>query len=171
LSSILTNKTELINAIESAYNKLHLDYVSIPEELTRIKGVEGNIKGTLIGVSDTLAYLIGWGKLVLKWYYRKSRNESVDFPATGFKWNELGLLAQHFHGQYKAHSYQELLTEFSTTTTEILALINSLDNQSLYNITWYKQWTLARMVQLNTSSPVKNIRTKVRKFKRLNHLI
>lgn len=39
-------------------------------------------------------------------------------------------------------------------------------NETLYGIAWYKQWTLGRMIQFNTSSPMKNMRTKVRRFKR-----
>ncbi|TOC26278.1 hypothetical protein CGJ87_24220, partial [Vibrio parahaemolyticus] len=30
----------------------------------------------------------------------------------------------------------------------------------------YEQWTLGRMIQFNTSSPMKNVRTKVRRFNR-----
>ncbi|MCF9684883.1 ClbS/DfsB family four-helix bundle protein, partial [Vibrio parahaemolyticus] len=36
----------------------------------------------------------------------------------------------------------------------------------LYGVAWYEQWTLGRMIQFNTSSPMKNMRTKVRRFNR-----
>lgn len=36
--------------LESAYNKLCLDYDNIPEVLTRINGIEGHIKGIHISV-------------------------------------------------------------------------------------------------------------------------
>lgn len=115
-----------------------------------------------------MAYLIGWGELVLKWHHEKSKDKRVDFLETGFKWHELGLLAQHFHQQYQDSSYQERLIEFDTTITNILALINSIDNQRLYETKRHKKWTLGRMIQFNTSSPMKNVRTKIRIFKKLN---
>ena len=75
------------------------------------------------------------------------------------------MLAQHFHQKYQDSSYQELLIEFDITN--ILALINSIDNQRLYETKWHKQWTLGRMIQFNTSSPMKNVRTNIRIFKNL----
>jgi len=142
------------------------DYRSISESNTRKIGVEGNIKGTTISVSDTVAYLIGWGKLVLKWHQLKSNNQHVDFPETGYKWNQLGLLADYFHNEYRDWKYDDLLAELESTINDILLLISSLSNNELYGVEWYEQWTLGRMIQFNTSSPMKNMRTKVRRFKR-----
>ena len=166
MSSISKNKEELVSSIESAYEKLLADYAGISEEDAREIGVEGNIKNTTVSVADTVAYLIGWGNLVLKWHDRKSRNLEVEFPETGFNWNELGQLAQLFHTQYKNWTYKELLSEFRLTVQKLLKLINSLSNDELYGQSWYKKYTLGRMIQLNTSSPMKSIRTKVRRFKK-----
>nr|MDJ0720241.1 ClbS/DfsB family four-helix bundle protein [Desulfobacterales bacterium] len=146
----------------------HRDYSNIPENLTRERSIEGNIKGTVVSVCDTLAYLIGWGKLVLKWHIRSEQGLHVDFPETGYKWNELGQLAHSFHEQYRGWSYTSLLDEHKTITHEIVRLVDKLDNHTLYEIAWYEKWTLGRMIQFNTSSPMKNVRTKVRKFKKAN---
>lgn len=142
------------------------DYHLIPERKTREPGIKGNIKGTTISVCNTVDYLIGWGKLILKWYRLKSHNQHVDFPETGYTWNQLGLLAESFHEEYREWTYGDLLIELESTVKEILLLISSLSDHELYGITWYKQWTLGRMIQFNTSSPMKNMRTKVRKFNR-----
>ena len=166
MSSISKNKEELLSSIENAYGKLFADYVEIPTNYSREIGVEGNIKNTIISVSDTLAYLIGWGHLVLKWYELRTKEVEVEFPEKGFNWNELGKLAEHFHKTYKNWSYEQLLSEFQSTTQKILKLINSLSNDELYGQTWYKSYSLGRMIQFNTSSPMKNIRTKVRRFKK-----
>lgn len=167
MSSISKNKQELSQAIHIAFDKLVADYSAIPEEYTRRMGVEGNVKNTEINICDTLAYLIGWGKLVLKWHDGKAKKLEIDFPETGYNWNELGQLAQHFYLQYQDSSYQNLLLEFQSTTEQILQLIRSLDDHELYGKNWYKNYTLGRMIQFNTSSPMKNVRTKVRKFKKL----
>lgn len=166
MSSIPQDKDQLIAAITQASTKLLDDYQCIPDKMARIKGVDGNIKGAVISPADTLAYLIGWGRLVLKWHTRKAAGEPVDFPETGFKWNQLGLLAEHFHYQYREWSFAELKSEFQQVTQQILELIQSLDNDTLYQKQWYKNHTLGRMIQFNTSSPMKNIRTKVRRFNR-----
>jgi hypothetical protein len=166
LSSVPKNKDELTLAIKSIFPKLMADYRSISESNTRKIGVEGNIKGTAISVSDTVAYLIGWGKLVLKWHHLKSQNQHVDFPETGYRWNQLGLLADYFHKEYYDWKYDDLLVELESTVSDILLLISNLSNHDLYGVAWYEQWTLGRMIQFNTSSPMKNMRTKVRRFSR-----
>ena len=169
MSSVPTNKTELQKSINLAFDKILADYATIPVEITRKVGVTGNIKGTKISVCDTLSYLIGWGKLVLKWYELKSKNQAVNFPETGYKWNELGKLAQYFHSQYAKWSFESLIEEFKVTINSILLLIESLDNQKLYGETWFEKYTLGKMIQFNTSSPMNNMRTKVRKFKKMNN--
>lgn len=166
MSSVPRNKDELELAIKSIFPKLMTDYRSIPESKSRKSGVEGSVKGTIISVSDTVAYLNGWGKLVLKWYHLKSQNHHVDFPETGYKWNQLGLLAESFYEEYRDWEYDDLLVELESTINEILLLISSLSDHELYGVAWYEQWTLGRMIQFNTSSPMKNMRTKVRRFNR-----
>lgn len=168
MSSVPKNKEELQRSIKVAFEKILADYSTIPYQMSRELGVTGSVEGTEISVSDTLSYLIGWGKLVLKWYGLKSKNQPVDFPDTGYKWNELGQLAQHFYSQYHHWPYDKLIDEFIVTTDRILVLIDSLDNQKLYGEVWFDKYTLGKIIQFNTSSPMMNMRSKVRKFKRLN---
>lgn len=156
MSSVPRNKVELKLAIDSTFPKLMADYRSIPQSKARKLGIEGNVKGTIISVSDTVAYLIGWSKLVLKWYHLKSQNQHVDFPETGYKWNQLGLLAESFYEEYRDWKYDVLLMELESTVNEILLLVSSLSDHELYGVALYEQWTLGRMVQLNTLSPMKN---------------
>ena len=170
MSSVPQNKNELINAITLAFRKLLDDYSSIPDDLSKTIGIDGNVKNTKISVCDTLAYLIGWGKLVLKWYSLKSQGNDVDFPETGYKWNQLGLLAQSFQKEYQDWDFSSLQNEFKTTTQDILLLVHSLDEHDLYGVSWYDKWTLGRMIQFNTSSPMKNVRTKVRRFKKVHEI-
>lgn len=164
MSSTPKNKSELIHAIQDAQAKLMADYNNIPEQHARTMGVEGNVKGTQISVCDTLAYLLGWEQLVLKWHALKSNNQNVDFPETGYQWNELGRLAQRFYQDYADWSFERLKEEWASTNDQILDLIQGLSNQALYGKPWYKNHTLGRMIQFNTSSPMKNVRTKVRRF-------
>lgn len=171
MSSIPASKDELIAAILSIYPKLMDDYRVVPEALSRKREVEGNLKGTQISVCDTVAYLVGWGKLVLKWHRLKSGGLPVDFPDTSYNWNQLGLLAGSFHDQYCGWQYEDLLNELEATINELILLVSSLSNAELYGTTWYEKWTLGRMIQFNTASPMKNMRVKVRRFNKSNGLL
>ena len=106
----------------------------------------------------------------MKWHRLKSQGLPVDFPETGYKWNQLGLLATSFHEQYSSWKYADLLNELDSTVNALTSLIMGLSNEKLYETAWYEKWTLGRMIQFNTSSPMKNIRAKVRRFNKKNGL-
>ncbi|MEN7551495.1 ClbS/DfsB family four-helix bundle protein [Rapidithrix thailandica] len=161
------NKVELLFAIEDSYSKLKKDLESIPVELTTKKELAGHVKGTQMSVSNLVSYLIGWGELLLKWNRKKDNKETVDFPETGYKWNELGKLAQKFYSDYDKLLFPELLTKLEVVVTEILDLIERTENKELYQTPWYDKWTKGKMIQLNTSSPYKNARSRVRKWKKV----
>jgi hypothetical protein len=164
--AIPKDKKELTEAIADNYKKLANELATIPIDLTETKNLEGHAKGTMMSIKDLVAYLVGWGQLVLKWHDQKSKGLEVDFPETGFKWNELGQLAQKFYQDYEKEDFAALTTQLEQTTQEILKLIESKTNQELYETPWYDKWTLGKMIQLNTSSPFKNAKDSVRKWKK-----
>ena len=168
--AIPKDKDELLKAIVDNYKKLKTELATIPIDLTEKKELEGHSKNTLMSINNLVAYLIGWGQLVLKWNYRKSKGLEVDFPETGFKWNELGLLAQKFYKDYEKEDFKTLNEKLNKTTSEILKLIESKTNGELYEMVWYEKWTFGRMIQLNTSSPFKNAKDRIRKWKKANQL-
>ncbi|MDD2772538.1 MAG: ClbS/DfsB family four-helix bundle protein [Elusimicrobiales bacterium] len=160
------NKTELIKEIESSYQKLKMDFASVPDSATRTAELEGHVKGAKISLCDIVAYLIGWGELVLKWHWRKEKGHKVDFPETGYKWNELGKLAQKFYADYRNDDITTLLTLLDKTVGNIIGLIIKTENEQLYETPWYGKWTLGRMIQFNTSSPYKNAHGRIIKWKK-----
>jgi len=164
------NKNELLQAIKDNYQKLANELSAIPLEHTEIKELEGHSNNTLMSINDLVAYLVGWGQLILKWNDKKSKGLEADFPETGFKWNELGLLAQKFYQDYHQYDFKKLTAKLDKTTNEIVNLINSKTNKELYETPWYDQWTLGRMIQLNTAAPFKNARDRIRKWKKLKQL-
>ena len=164
--AIPDSKQELIKAITDNFQKLLAELSNIPPDLTNKKELEGHAKNTLMSVKDSVAYLLGWGQLVLKWNDLISKGISPEFPETDYKWNELGLLAQKFYKDYEKDSYKTLLSKFENTVEEILKLIESKTNKELYGIPWYNQYTLGRMIQLNSSSPYKNTKDRIRKWKK-----
>lgn len=169
--AIPKDKEELVNAIVDNYKKLTTELSSIPIDLTTKKELEGHSKDTLMCINDLLAYLIGWGQLVLKWHDNKSKGFEVDFPETGFNWNQLGLLAQKFYKDYEKEDFKILIVKLDITTNEILKLIDDKLNEELYEIPFYEKWPLGRMIQLNTSSPFKNAKDRIRKWKKKKGII
>lgn len=165
--AIPQNKSELLFAINHNYSKLREDLVTVPVDWVELKELDGHAKGTTMSVKNLVAYLVGWGNLVLKWHHLMSNNKEVDFPETGYQWNELGQLAQKFYVDYEKEQFDELVKKLDDTVQKTIQLIEKQDNELLYKEGWYKKYSLGRMIQLNTSAPFKNARTRVRKFKRL----
>ena len=164
--AIPKNKLELQLAIQQTYANLQRDLAKVPFEKSRDKVMEGHAKGTLMSPCDLVAYLLGWGTLVLKWQRQKESGETVVFPEVGYQWNELGRLAQQFYKDYEKESYSVLLERLDARVKEILQLIASLKEETLYVESFYGKYPLGRMIQLNTSSPYKNARTRIRKYLR-----
>jgi hypothetical protein len=119
--AILKNKEELLHSILGNYEKLKTELAGIPSELAGIRALEGHSKNTVMSVNNLLAYLVGWGQLLLKWSDRKDKGLEVDFPETGFKWNELGRLAQKFYQDYEQDDEHNLNTQLYLRTKLLLA--------------------------------------------------
>jgi hypothetical protein len=168
--AIPKNKEELLKSIIDNYNKLIIELASIPSELAEKKELEGHSKNTLMSINNLVSYLNGWGQLVLKWNDRKAKGLQVDFPETGYKWNELGQLAQKFYRDFEKDDFKTLIQTLDTTTNEILKLIESKSNKELYEMAWYEKWTLGKMIQLNTSSPYNNAKARIRKWKKIRQI-
>ncbi len=159
------SKEELIKEINESFEKLQKELVTIPNALSEKREIGGHSKNSLISLNNLIAYLIGWGQLVLKWHDLKTKEVDCEFPEKGFKWNELGFLAQKFYADFENDDYLTLQLKLTNTVNELLGLIDSKSNNELYEMPWYKSYTLGRMIQLNTSSPYKNARLKIRKWR------
>ncbi|MGH2343300.1 ClbS/DfsB family four-helix bundle protein [Segnochrobactraceae bacterium EtOH-i3] len=160
------NKDELLKAINANFDNLRRELTDIPDTMVRSRSLEGHAKGTMMSVADLVAYLVGWNELVLKWLDRNDTGQPIDFPETGFKWNELGLLAQKFYRDYEAVPYQQLVERLDAAKHRIVTLIEARSNDDLYVRPWYEKWTMGRMIQFNTSSPYDNARGRLRKWKK-----
>ncbi|CAM3883776.1 ClbS/DfsB family four-helix bundle protein [Aeromonas bestiarum] len=161
---IPSNKAELLLAIETNFGKLLKALQAVPESLVQELVMEGHSKGTRMSVANLVAYLIGWNELVIKWIERDAAGLPVDFPETGFKWNELGRLAQTFYRDHEGLTYPQLLARLVAARARIVELIAERGDDQLYGRPWYEQWTLGRMIQFNTASPYHNANGRLRKW-------
>lgn len=164
--AVPAKKQELLAAIETNYARLMLDLARVTPEQSLSKTMEGHAKGTLMSVHDLVSYLVGWNELVLKWCERKDQGLAVDFPETGFKWNELGALAAKFYRDYENLPFAALLLRFEAAKSALVQRIAAHTDAELYSIAWYEKYTLGRMIQFNTSSPYANARGRLRKWLR-----
>lgn len=160
------SKTELLAAIEGNYRKLHWELKSIPKSLTRKKSMPGHRKDTTMSVCNLVAYLVGWGELVLKWHRERDRGHEPDIPETGFKWTELGQLAQKFYADYKTEDFDSLLRRLDKTKGKIVQLVETKNDGELYGSPWYRKCPMGPMIHLNTSSPYRNAHGRIRRWKR-----
>lgn len=164
--AIPATQDALLKAIDESYAKLARELDTIPMERVDERTLEGHVKSTSMSVRDLVAYLTGWGELVVKWHAGRQAGAAVDFPETGFKWNELGRLAQKFYGDYDGLSYDALRLRLAQSKDRIRAIVAGTPDAALYGVEWYEKWTLGRMVQFNTASPYANARARLRAWKR-----
>ncbi|QHM70892.1 ClbS/DfsB family four-helix bundle protein [Mixta intestinalis] len=163
-------KAELLAAIEKNVSKLigYLD--AIPPTLAMEKSMEGHAQGTVMSVSNLVSYLLGWNALVVKWITRDAQGLPVDYPETGYKWNQLGLLAGKFYADYRMLTYPELIAQLRLANNEIVTLIDRRTDEELYGKCWYGKWSMGRMISFNTSSPYANACARLRKWAKENNV-
>lgn len=164
--AIPESRAALLAAIDTSFTRLsaELDHLSV--SLVRDPVLEGHVKGTRMSVADLVAYLAGWNELVLKWLARDAAGLPVDFPDTGFRWNELGRLALKFEQDGASMAYPDLRIRLTQAKARIVAEVGARDDAILYGRPWYGKWTMGRMIQLNTSSPYENARRRLRTWQR-----
>jgi hypothetical protein len=164
--AVPANKVQLLDAMQQGFAKLETELSTIDPGEAQYPGMEGHARGTTMSVNDLVAYLDGWGQLVLKWVELRDRGLEPDFPETGYKWNELGALAQKFYRDQQGLDFADCLDKLRATHARLVALVERLDNDALYGHGWYDRWTLGRMIQFNTASPYANARARIRKWKK-----
>ena len=84
----------LVQEIQREYSRLKELISSIPTSLHSLKAIEGT--GGRVSITDLIAYQIGWGKCVIRWYEAGIRKEMPEMPGEGFStWNYVAI-AKHF---------------------------------------------------------------------------
>ena len=164
--AIPQDKAALLSAIDREFARLREELAAVPLDQVGEKSLEGHARGTKMSVADLVAYLVGWNELVLKWLDRDAAGEPIDFPETGFKWSELGRLAQKFYADCEAVPFARLIRRLEAAKQRIVSLVELRSDEELYGRSWYGKWTMGRMIQFNTASPYRNARARLRKWKK-----
>lgn len=164
------NKLELIETIKNNAKLFIEEYSDVKE--TSINKIDKEIEYSPF---QMLAFCIGWIDLVLSWEDEEQTGIQETTLATEWKWNDLDWLYQSFYDKYNNYSLNELINIFNTKIENIIALINNLSDEELFEDgkrNWAKtngkEFSICRLVHLNTITNFKNFRGKIRKWKKNN---
>lgn len=160
-----SNKRDLLTSLQTAYDRLVEELAAVPPALERDPGLEGGVSPC-----DLVAYQIGWGRLLLGWDAHEARGEVPLMPAPGFRWNQLGLLAQAFYRERQGQSLAQLLVDFAELVERLRSFIESGSEEFLFGIgvrRWTgPKWPLAKWIQVNTIAPYGSARARLRRWKK-----
>lgn len=162
--AIPSTKDELILAINERFAKLDAALDAVPAAMADEKSMDGHAKGTMMSVNNLLSYIIGWNELILKWLDQDAQGKDIEFPEVGYKWSQLGALAQKFYLDYSEFSFEENRKMLAICKEELLSELSTRTDEELYGTPWHGKYTKGRMIQLNSSSPYENARVRIRKW-------
>lgn len=165
------NKSELIEAIKNSANLFTEEYFNIKETSMNIIDKEA-----AYSPFQMLAFCVGWMDLVLSWENEEQKGIQTTTLASEWKWNDLDWLYQSFYDKYNNYSLNELLNNFNQKTEDIIKLINDLHDEELFENgkrnwakTAGKEFSVCKLIHLNTVANFKNFRSKIRKWKKNNN--
>ncbi|MDP1608320.1 MAG: ClbS/DfsB family four-helix bundle protein [Chlamydiales bacterium] len=152
------------------YNRLVELVAQIPSSVRTLKTFDGT--GGKVSVADLIAYQIGWGKCLIRWYEAGIQEEMPKMPGEGFlTWDYTGL-AHHFYQTYQFDSAEEQMSIFHQTVLHILEIVEAehqtgnLDRAEVWpwcTLPSGKKWPLSKWIRVNTASPYKRAARLIKK--------
>ncbi len=136
-------KTELLENLERAYTKLDSEFDEVNSVNERKQGIEGNIS-----CCDVVSYQVGWANLLMDWEQQEFEAKVPIMPTKGFKWNQLGDLAQSFYDKNSEKSLSQLRVEFNESYQRPETWIVSLTERDLFE-PHQRNWTGAKGQLIN----------------------
>lgn len=152
----------LIQEIQREKNNLVRLVTSFATPFWFLKEIDGT--GGKVSISDLIAYQIGWGKCLIRWYETGLKGEMPDIPGDGFlKW-DYNAIAKHFYQKYSYNSSEQQLRMFGEVVAKILEIAEredqtrNLDRLGVWSwctLASGKQWPLSKWIRVNTVAPYK----------------
>ena len=165
------NKKELIDEIKKT-SELFI------KEFAGVKEIEQNkiIDGVDRTPSQMIAYQLGWMNLIQTWESNEQKGIAQVMPKEGYKWNTMGGLYEEFYKDYSEYTINELIDTFNKSVDDIIKLVDSYTEDELFEQGKRKwssstpaNWPIYKWITINTASPFKTFRSKIRKWNRLNN--
>lgn len=157
--------TSLKVDIQREYNRLIKLIDSIPASCRTLKKLEGT--GGNVSVADLIAYQMGWGKNLIRWYESGLKEQMPEMPGDGFSTWDYTAIAQHFYQKYQFDRPDQQMEVFHQVVTRILEIVEAehqagrLDCLGAWpwcTLSSGKQWPLSKWIRVNTASPYKRAR-------------
>ena len=159
------NKTELQRRLQDAHAKLAETAAAVPAEREREPALAGGLSPC-----DLIAYQIGWGRRLLAWEASEADGGVAEMPAPGYKWNQLGALAQAFYAEHRERTLAQLLAEFEALVGELQSFVAATSEEALFGLGQRRwagpKWPLVKWIQVNTIAPYGSARAKLRQWQR-----
>ncbi|MBS0606181.1 MAG: ClbS/DfsB family four-helix bundle protein [Verrucomicrobia bacterium] len=159
----------LSQQIDREYTQLKHLVDSIPTSARCEKKIKGT--GGLVSVADLIAYQIGWGKALIRWYQAGLKEEMPEMPGDGFTtWNYIQI-ARHFYQTYRYSNPEEQNAVFAQIVSELIAMTENehkmgrLDQVGIFpwcRLQSGKEWPLSKWIRVNTCAPYKRARNLIR---------
>lgn len=152
----------LAQDIQRERNRLVKTITDIPESDRTLKVIDGT--GGKVSVADLIAYQIGWGKNLIRWYESGIVGKNPEMPGDGFlKWDYIAI-AKYFYQKYSHDASDQQIIVFNQVVSRILEIVefeqqtDQLDQIGVWD--WCqlpsgKQWPLSKWIQINTVAPYK----------------
>ncbi|MBY0159792.1 ClbS/DfsB family four-helix bundle protein [Cytobacillus firmus] len=161
------SKEAFIAEIRRTYKLFDQEFDDVPEDKKNHR--IGEVDRT---PHEMIAYQLGWLSLVMSWERDERAGIEVTTPAPDYKWNQLGALYQRFYQAYDGYSLEELRFMLKQRTDEWCEWINRLTEEELFRPGVRKwtvtsaNWPMWKWLHINSVSPFKSFRTKIRKWKK-----
>ncbi len=111
--------------------------------------LEANVVGWW-SVKDTLAHLTAWMRRVLGWVDVFQHGGTPPIPAEGYAWADLDRLNDETSARDRDRPLDQVMNDFRTAHLEILALVDSLPPEDLFEREYNEYQGLWRLISENT---------------------
>lgn len=120
------SRDELLTVSEKEFAKLLALLDKVPVELRLEKDEDDT------SLKDIVGHRAQWIALFLGWYRDGLAGEDVQFPAPGYKWNELKRYNADLRTAQKDLSWEEAREMLAANHRKLVGLITDIGNDALY---------------------------------------
>lgn len=146
--------------------------ISIPIYARISKTINGT--GGKVSIAELIAYQIGWGKCLIRWYEAGIQGKVPEMPGEGFLTWDYIAIARYFYQKYIHDSADQQMKVFHQTVSRIFEIVHiehqmgNLDRMGVWQwctLSSGKKWSLGKWIQVNTVSPYKRAAQLIKKAK------
>lgn len=120
------SKAELLAVTLKDYDKLESLISDLPDHQALVKDVDG------ASIKDIIGHRAHWISLFLGWYADGLAGKRVEFPAPGYKWNELKAYNSELRRSQSGLSWEQVRQLLSDNHARLTGFISSHSDEDLY---------------------------------------